>query len=135
MSTLPITEEEKASIRHHLGFLGVSAVSTFELGTPAATETQFIMEGSWTKLLDSSLPLMRRYLCALDKIECQMIDDLDLLATEKIDEITVRKDEHARLRDEYRYWQASLANLFGLYPNPFDKRLGAIGGINVGVSH
>lgn len=129
---MPLTEQEKIKIRHHLGFLNVAEVSTFVLGTPAAVETQFVIEGAMNRVLEAALPELRRQLQILDSIEEQMVADHELLAVEKIGEITLRKDEQEALVRVYDRWRESLANLLGVYPNPWDKRGG---GINVPVVH
>lgn len=129
---MPLTEQEKIKIRHHLGFLNVAEVATFTLGTPAGVETQFIIEGAMERVLEAALPELRRQLQILDVIEEQMVADHELLAVKKIGEITVREDEQQALDARYERWRCSLANLLGVYPNPFDKRGG---GINVPVQH
>jgi hypothetical protein len=127
---MPLTEQEKVKIRHHLGFLNVAEVETFVLGTPAGVETQFIIEGAMNRVLDAALPEIRRQIQILNTIEEQQIADLELLAVNKIGEITVRSDEQEALIAQYDRWRQSLSNLLGVYPNPFDKRGG---GINVPV--
>lgn len=130
---MPFTEQERVKIRHHLGFLNVAEAATFVLGTPAAVETQFIIEGAMNRILDAALPEARRHIQILDQIEDQMVADHELLAVTKVGEIDIRKDEQEALENRYDRWRQSLANLLGVYPNPFDKRRGP--GINVPVSH
>jgi hypothetical protein len=128
---MPLTDDEKVKIRHHLGFLNVAEAYTFVLGTPAAVETQFLIEGAMIRILEVALPLVRKIVQVLDTIEQQMIDDLELLAVTKVGELDINPDEHPKLRVEYERWQGSLANALGIYPNPWDKR--AMGQINVTV--
>lgn len=129
---MPLTTQEKIKIRHHLGFLNVSESSTFSLGTPAAVETQFVIEGAMNRVPEEALPELRRQLQILDSIEEQMVADHELLAVERIGEITIRQDEQEALVRVYDRWRQSIANLLGVYPNPWDKR---DGGINVPVIH
>jgi hypothetical protein len=129
---MPLVEDEKVKIRHHLGFLNVSQVATFALGTPAAVETQFIIEQAMNLVLESALTIVRKHISILDMIEEQMVCDLELLAVTKVGEIDVNEKEHQKLRIEYSRWQSSLANCLGVYPNPWDKRQDM--GINVPVS-
>lgn len=128
---MPLTEAEKVKVRHHLGYLNVAEAYTFVLGTPAGVETQFIVEGAMNRILESALSEIRRHIQILDSIEQQKIDDLELLAVNKVGEIDVRSDEQAALDQQYEHWQGSLANLLGVMVNPFDKR--ANSGINVSV--
>jgi hypothetical protein len=128
------TAEEKVKIRHHLGFLNVAASATFVLGVPQAVETQFIIERAMDLVLVPAEPEVRRHLGILDCIEDQMNADRELLAVNEVGEIKVRGTEMKELRVEYQYWRKSLANLLGVYPNPFDKRFES-GGVNIPVHH
>ena len=131
---MALTPEEKVWIRYHLGFVGVTSIATFVLGQPAAIETQFIIESAMNLVLPESEGIVRTLIARLDNILAQMVDDHELLAIERLGEITIRKDEHNALRKEYQFWQHSLGNVFGVRPNPYDQRfLG--GGINVPVIH
>jgi hypothetical protein len=129
-----ITDEEKVRTRHVLGYLNVQFAFTFVLGVPSAVQTQFTIEGAFTRILPAALPEFRRILGICERIENQMVDDLELLAVEQVDEIHVRKDEQAALWKEYEKWRRALANLMGIAPNPFDQRL-QVGGVNVHVNH
>lgn len=134
---MPFSEEEKVRIRHHLGYLNVSQAQTFSLGTPAGVETQFLVEGAMNKVLPEALGLAKQMLANCDAIEAQIVENQDLLAVKKVDEIDVREDEFEQLQKRYGYWRNALANILGIYPNPFDKRFSAAGGggINVKVIH
>lgn len=135
MSQTQLTPHEKVKVRHHLGYLNVSEAFTFVLGTPAGVETQFIFEGAMKRVLVEALPELRRHLQILNQIEDQMVEDHELLAVQKLGEITIDPDEQDKLTRRYNYWVDSLANIMGVYRNPFDKRLGkgGGGGLNVAV--
>lgn len=133
MPTAVLTDDQKVKVRHHCGYLGVAAAATFALGTPAAVETQFIIEGAMNRLLEESLPELERLVSICDKIEEQMVCDLELLAVTNVGEIAINPDEHRRLTTQYNYWVDALCNLMGIERNPFDKRLQR-GGINVRVA-
>ena len=133
MSTL-ITDEEKVKARHILGYLNVQFAFTFVLGVPAAVQTSFTIEGAFDRILAAAVPEFRRLLRICERIEDQMVDDLELLAVEQVDEIKVRRDEQAALWKEYEKWRRALANLMGIAPNPFDQRL-KTQGVNVPVLH
>ena len=131
---MALTPEEKVWVRYHLGFVGVTSIATFSLGTPAAIETQFIIESAMNLVLPESEGIVRDLLNKLGGILGQMVDDHELLAIERLGEITIRKDEHDALRKEYLFWQKSLANIFGVRPNFYDQRFQGAG-INVTVIH
>lgn len=126
---MPLTDAEKVKIRDHLGYMNQQEVETFHLGTPAATETSFVIEPAMDKVPESSLPRLRQILAVLDSIESQMIDDHENLAVTKIGSIELREDEQEELDKRYERWQGKLANLLGVYVNPFSK----VGGTAVNV--
>jgi len=134
---MSLTDEEKVKARHHLGYLQVQQSSTFVLGIPAAVQTQFMIENAFDKILLSAEPEFRRHLTILDRLENQMIDDLELLAVDQVDEIKVRATEQKELWQQYDRWRHSLANILGIIPNPYDQRLNSagVGGINARVIH
>lgn len=132
---MPFTEQEKVSIRSHLGYLNVQAAATFALGIPAAVETQFIIEGAMDRILDAALPLAREFISHLDTIQAQKVQDLEVLVVDSIGEIDIRKDEQQALDKQYSYWQNKLADLLGVMVNPFSKAHGDAGGLNVSVIH
>lgn len=131
-------DEEKASIRHHLGYPNVSQISTFALGVGAGVETNFVIERAMEQVTEKGAALVRRLLAVLDKIECQMIEDMENMAVSSIGEITVDPKEQAKLKREYLYWGDALANAIGAVRNPFDLRFNprtTEGGINVSVQN
>ena len=136
-STPILTDEERVRTRHHLGYLNVTDVQTFALGLPAAVQTQFIIEGCMDKIMPAALPQFRRILGILDLIEEQMVQDLELLAVNKVGSIDIRADEQRQLKDQYKHWQGAMCNILGAIANPYDARFGggSGGGINVPVQH
>ena len=133
---MAFSDQEKVRIRHHMGYLGVAQVQTFSLGVPSAVETQFLIEGAMNRVLPASEIEARRIVGVLDTIEAQMVGDLELLAVEKIGDITVDGKEQGKLKQQYRHWQAALGNMLGVPPNPYDQRfLGGGGGVNARVAH
>ncbi len=129
-----LSADQKAKVRHHCGYLGVSAAATFALGAPAAVETQFIIEQAMNKLLAESVPQLENLVGVCDAIEAQMVGDLELLAVNQIGEIAINQDEQKQLVARYDYWVDALCNLLGVERNPFDKRLTGRGrGLNVRV--
>jgi hypothetical protein len=129
------TDHEKSRIRLHLGYPNVTAIATFQLGLPAAIEPLFILESAMNLIIPGAEDTVRNIIAMCDKIEAQMIDDLELLAVDAVDEIKVRSDEQEKLVQRYIYWTNALAQQFGVMRNPYDKRFINGGGINVPVMH
>ena len=136
-----LSDQQKVKVRHHLGYLNVQQDQTFVLGTPAAVETQFIIEGAMDRVLLAAVPELNRQLTILDGLEEQMVCNQENVALLKIGEITMnstdpKNNEQTQLRKMYKYWQKSLANIMGIDSNPFDKRDSIYGGgISVSVRH
>jgi hypothetical protein len=128
-----ISEQDKVRARDHLGYIGVGSVWTFSLGVPAALQTQFMVEGAFGKILPQHEAKFVQLLDRMDKIEQQIEDDTENVAADAIDEIKLRSDEFEQLLIRYKYWQAKLANLLGIVPNPFDQRWSSwVGGGGLG---
>lgn len=130
---MALTNEEKAQIRHHLGYLNVQAASTFQLGVPAALQTTFMIEGAWAKILPEAENMVKVFLCRLNDVEKQVFGNLDLAEIESTGTIKVDPKRLAKLAQTYLIAQESMANLLGVPPNPFDMRswLQGAGGMNV----
>ena len=130
------TEDEKTRARHHLGYLNVSAASTFSLGVPAAVQTQFLIENALNLILMTAYPQFQKLLCELDRIECQLLGGSDLADVSQVDTIQIdpmRIEKYGKL---YKIPQQALANLLGIVSNPWDQREWLQGpGVNVRVNH
>ena len=136
-----IAEQDKVRARHHMGYLNVGSAQTFVLGIPAAVQTQFTIEGAFSKVLPQAEAKFLDLLNKLDSIEVQIDENTENVAVDRVDEIELRKDEFRQLIIRYQHWQGALGNLLGVTPNPFDQRpwLGqgynGGGGVNVSVHH
>jgi len=137
-----LNKEEKVRIRHHAGYLNVTAVQTFVLGTPASVETQFIIEGAMNKILDEALPLVRELIQRCDSTEQQMFEQQENIQVTKLGELVVNSTGVDRgqmqLRQVYFSWVRKLVNAMGVGQNPYRQDTlgdtGNNGGINVGVA-
>jgi hypothetical protein len=124
-----------------MGYLGVGSASTFVLGIPAGVQTQFMIEGAFSRILPSQEGNFRTLLDRMDALEQQIVDDSENVAVDAVDEIKLREDEFEQIIKRYRHWQGALGNMLGVIPNPFDQRpyLGAGwnggSGINAPVGH
>src|SRR5260221_6159274 len=127
---MAFTETEKARIRYHLGYANVSFAFTFVMGFGATIPFQSVLEGNLDKSLPEIDAKVRELLQRLDDTELQMFDNQELLLIDGISTITVRKEGQARFRNQYQYWQNSLAMVFTVQPNPYDPRF-LMNGVNV----
>lgn len=135
-----LNEEEKVRVRYHTGYLNVSAVQTFALGTPASVETQFIIEGAMNKILESALPLVRELIQKCDSTRQQMFEQQENIQVTKLGELVINSTGIDRgqmqLREVYFDWVNQLCNAMGVKQNPYraDTLGQSGGGINVGVA-
>ena len=136
-----LSEQTKARIRYHQGYLGVSNAAGFNLGVPAALQTQFMIEQAMQVVLPSAEGKLLEVLDNLDAVEAQIVENMENIAVKKIDTIEVNLDEFTGLITRYKYWQGAVANITGCPPNEFDQRFGGYlsgGGsssINIPVRH
>jgi hypothetical protein len=129
---MAITDDQKMRARHHLGYLNVQAAATFQLGIPAAVQTQFVIEGAWEKILPEAMNKFEVLLCRLDQIEEELYGGIDLASVTQVGSIQVNEKRFRELGRYYRHARDSLANLMGIVPNPFDQRELVCGGGAVG---
>jgi len=128
-----LTADEKVRIRHHLGYLNVDESSTFVIGLPAGVETQFMIEGSFSRLLAAAIPQVRKLLQYCECTEEQRFSSQPNAVVKIVDGITMgAAEEQIMLSKNYDHWRAALANMFGIPPNQFDMRYGG-GSLNIRV--
>jgi hypothetical protein len=134
-----LTDEERVSCKHHLGYPNANAIQTFVLGVPQALESLFIVEGAMNAIAPGAEERCRRTLRRLDRLEEQIEENSDALVLTKADEVEFREDEFEKIMQRYRYWVGELCNLLGVPgPNPHDARYSQWnggGGVNVAVAH
>lgn len=136
MSGNGITALEKVDCRRHMGYLNVSEAQTFVLGTPAATETQFLIEGAMTRILVEAMPRFREYLGELNSIEREKSAARKRMKAKRIGNLETNPEEQRDLDAQYLVWQGKLADLLGCPPNPFSKAFEGGGAfVNVPVMH
>ncbi len=128
-----LTDQEKASCRHHLGYVQVTQVSTYFLGIPAALQTMFMLEQAMNLLMPGADENVRRQLRILDRIEELDVEGLEDVEAEEVDGIRIDPKFFPKRWRQYLRWQGSLANIFGVIPDPYDLRLGAMGGGSLSV--
>ena len=129
-----VTEEEKVKARHHLGYVDVESVQSFNAGIPAAMQTTFMIEGALNRLLPAAYEKFQQLLCRLDAIEEEVFCGMDLASMDKLDTLEIRSDRLKELSKYYKIAQQGLANMLGVPPNPFDMREWLQGGsLNVSV--
>ena len=138
MTTPRFTDEERARIRAHLGYLNVAPVSAIGLGFPAASQSLFTVEVAMDQLLPGAVSRAQMILAVLDKIECLLVESLERLAAQQVGDVKLRgsNDESTEgdlLEGEYLRWAKRLADLLGVELNRASLRFGAGSGLSGNV--
>jgi len=119
MPTAVLTEEEKARIRYHLGYIQTSPVASIQLGVPSASQPMFLLELQMNRIPDTAVAIIRSCTAKCDATEQRILDCQERMAAKSIDEIDLNPDEANMLRREYRYWVQKLADNLGAPINAF----------------
>lgn len=125
----PLTDDEKARVRHHTGYPEVQPAASIQFGLPKPTQTAFMFELAMENLMVSAVPRVREILQVLDNLEQKMIDAQCYLVADELGEISLAgsKDPRGRLVTdrfelEYVRWAQRLADIFGCPLYPFSAR-------------
>ena len=119
MPNVTLTEEEKARIRYHLGYVQTDPVASIQLGIPRSSQPQFLVETQMNRIPDTAVALVRSCVAKCDATEQRILDCQERMAAKSIDEIDLNPDEANMLRREYRYWVQKLADNLGVPINAY----------------
>ena len=150
---MALTDLERVSVRHHLGYLQVGATNnptasfpqsgqpgyaaSVQYSIPRPVETLFIVEQAMNMILPIAEPRLRQTLGVLDTIEQKLIESLDRLAASKVDEITLRdvtpgNSEQDALEREHKRWAGYLADMLGVPFYAYSERMAP--GVGMGAA-
>jgi hypothetical protein len=133
---MPLTDDDKARARYHLGYPALTTAASLQFGVPALTQTNFLVESALNRILESMIPRVRSILKTLDDVELKLIDSQDRLAATKLDTLTLNNSEPGMLENEYRRFGYRLAELLGVPVYPYSARYrqtgSAVSNITVG---
>ncbi|MCH7584457.1 MAG: type I restriction endonuclease subunit R [Acidobacteria bacterium] len=59
--TVRLQEADRARVRHHLGYLNVEPVSSIQLGFPAASQPQFLVEIAMDRIIPEAVGMIQKY--------------------------------------------------------------------------
>lgn len=134
MSTT-FTETEKDRVRHHLGYLLTTPVTSIVMGFPRATQPMFLVESALNNVPEHAANQIRQYIAVLDGIEAKLVEAQDYMVAERLGEITIREDHADKLEREYARWARRLADDLGVPLNAYSERFraGGISPLNLSV--
>jgi len=136
----PLTEDEKARVRHHTGYPEMTMAASIQFGVPRPAQLAFLLESAMNQVMTSAVERIRSILQILDDIEQKMIDAQCYLVADKLEELSLAgsSDSQSRLvtdrfEAEYVRWAERLSDIFGVPLYPFSRRFqGRTGGRRVG---
>lgn len=130
---MAFTEDEKARIRHHLGYPSWSSLaSSINLGIPTGVQPLYLVEQAFERLLPGGEEVVRFDLCQCDAVEAQMGKARSRMAVRSADKVTFANDETEKLEKSLQRWVQKLASDMGCVVNPYDQSNGG-GGLNAKV--
>jgi len=127
-----LNDSEKERVRYHLGYIEVQPAASIQLGIPRPIQTVFLVEQAMNNVIGAAEDRVRRILGVMDGIEDQLVDAQPRLAAEKLDELTIRKDETDALDREYVRWGSRLADILGVPIYPYSARYRNVMGSGAG---
>lgn len=71
---MALSDDEKERVRYHMGYHGIAFKKSLTLGTPAVTQSLFILDSALIDLLPVAEKSVRRAIQQLDCLEDQMSD-------------------------------------------------------------
>ena len=118
-SFVVFTEEEKARIRYHLGYIQSDPILSVLLGISALAQPQFLVEGQMNRMPDTAVSLVRQLIGRCDQSEQQLFDAQEFVVVSEVDEIKINPDKLTQLQERYRYWVQKLADNLGAPINAY----------------
>lgn len=109
----------KARLRYHLGYPAVDSTLLQAGGVTYAGTPQFRLEHAMDNVSDAGIPQVTQNLDILDTIEAQMVSALQRLQADKADVVTLNRQEHLDLQNQYSYWQGRICNQLDVTVNPY----------------
>lgn len=116
------SEEEKARVRYHMGYLNTDPVLTITLGVPSLTQPAFILEGALNRLPQSRAQILRMLLGRLDTLDNDIFESRRRLKVRKVDEIEMNPTEPDDLEREYVRQAKRMSDFLGAPLNPYSTR-------------
>lgn len=126
---MALTLEERARVRHHLGFPNIGNATVLALGFPAGGQPAFLLEAAMDQVLPEAEPKFREVLAQCECIEKQTQDARKRAQTASVGTVVLRaREEFDDMEDQYDLWTSKLVDVFGVNKNPFSKQHQRVGG-------
>ena len=124
---MPLTDQERADIRYHCGYLGTTDPASMVLGVPTPGQTSFLLENAMTRLSVDQEPRVRELLGECERVEREMKSSRSQLKAAKIGSMELRGLKPGEsvvdaLEREHTRWAQRLAELLGAPLGPHAQR-------------
>ena len=117
-----LSDADKERARYHLGYLQVTAASSFGFGMPALVETQFMFESAIQRVHANAEFRVRSILDKLDEIECRLFRSSEELFAKRAGDLEPNLSQPDDVERELVRWACQLAQMLGVAPYPYSER-------------
>lgn len=118
-----LTNDDKAKIRYHLGYLASGFAASMQFGIPRPYQTVFMVETAMMLLVEPyAINRVRGILLQLERIEEKLKCSIEQMGVEVVGNIRMRKSYPDDLEREYQRWSDRLADIFGVPKYAFSNR-------------
>lgn len=122
---MPLTDDDKESIRYHLGYPGIRPTGV-SFGTVVPIEATFLLEANMDVLREGNVVRVQRLVCTLEKIECLMQEFLPDAAVNRLASgLEINQGSQDKLEREYWRWAGRLADILAVPFYPYAARFTA----------
>lgn len=114
---MPLSDDEKAAVRYHLGYGDVEPASSITFGQPTLMQTNFLLESSLDRVSERAVPRIRIIIGYMEGIDRKLVEAQERLAASQLGDMTLRgstrgETEPDLLEREYVRWAYRLADIF-----------------------
>lgn len=125
---MPLTAQEQAQVRYHLGLPVLEGTASYVTGVPLVQQYTDRLTLHFTSQGPESVRIVRRILADLECLESIMRKNRQDLPLDRVEQIKFRSmGGLAELRSEYLNLVMGLADVYEIKPNPESLRLRALG--------
>jgi hypothetical protein len=125
-----LSDADKERARYHLGYLQVTAASSFAFGMPALVETQFMFESAIQRVHANAEFRVRSILDKLDEIECRLFRSSEELFAKRAGDLEPNLSQPDDVERELVRWACQLGQMLGVPPYPYSERFKSL--LNMG---
>lgn len=109
---MAFTNDEKGRIKYFLDYTDWKDLSpAIQIGFPSTSQSLFLVESAFDNLSPSAEQSAKKVLAECECIEGEMSAARRRFSTDKVDSVTMNRDEMTQLKTEMDYWVGRLASV------------------------